>query len=257
MSRNLKAISEEELQAYVDSRLDDSRHDQVASAIASDPELAQRVEQLRRLVDTLHAGFDSVLNEPVPPEMLRTVINRAESPLLRMAAVVAWMTLGGVIGGIIVSRTAEPDAETMTVRPLPREAAYAHAIYVPEVRHPVEVGADQREHLNAWLSKRLAAPVVAPDIRKAGYQLVGGRLLPDAGRPAAQFMYEDVDGARITLYVRAHSAGARDTALRHAEDNGIGVVYWLDGSLAYALAGKIDRDQLQHIAEEMYRALNP
>ena len=125
------------------------------------------------------------------------------------------------------------------------------------MRHPVEVSADEREHLNAWLSKRLAATVVAPDIRRAGYQLVGGRLLPDAGRPAAQFMYEDDGGTRITLYVRGHGQSARDTALRHAADGNISIVYWLDGSLAYALSGSIERAQLQHTAEEMYRALNP
>ena len=43
-----------------------------------------------------------------------------------------------------------------------RRAANAHAVYVPEVRHPVEVGADQEAHLVQWLSKRLAVPVRAP-----------------------------------------------------------------------------------------------
>lgn len=256
MSEKSKAISEEELQACVDARLEGPRHDRIAAAVASDPELAQRAEQLRRLTDAMHAAYDSVLDEPVPPEMLRTVINRGQAPFLRLAAVAAWMTIGGLIGGLIVSSTG-PTTEVVAERPLPREAAYAHAVYVPEVRHPVEVGADERAHLNAWLSKRLATTVVAPDVREAGYQLVGGRLLPDAGRPAAQFMYEDAQGARITLYVRGHGENARDTALRHAEDGNISVVFWLDGSLAYALAGSIERSRLETIAEEMYRALNP
>ncbi len=258
MSKQSKTISEEELQSYVDGQLDGPSHDRVAAALTSDPELARRADELRRLADALHATYDSVLDEPMPTEMLRTVINRDQSPLLRLAAVVAWMTIGGVIGGLIVNSIApQPASELRAERPLPREAAYAHAVYVPEIRHPVEVGADEREHLNAWLSKRLANPVVAPDIREAGYQLVGGRLLPDAGRPAAQFMYEDTQGTRITLYVRGHEESARDTALRHSTDGNISVVYWLDGSLAYALAGSIQRDQLENIAGDMYRALNP
>ena len=144
-----------------------------------------------------------------------------------------------------------------TVRSLPKEAAYAHAVYVPEVRHPVEVRADEREHLNTWLSKRLAHTIVAPDVRNAGYQLIGGRLLPDAGRPAAQFMYEDENGVRITLYIRAHGETARETSLRHAANSGIGVVYWVDGPLAYALTGSIEKAELEHTAELMYRAMNP
>lgn len=253
-----KSISEEELQAYVDGQLDGPRHDQVAAAVASDTELAQRAEALRRLGETMHAAYDSVLDEPVPTEMLRTVINRDQAPLLRLAAIAAWVVIGGVIGALIASNAAlKPAIEATAQRPLPKEAAYAHAVYVPEVRHPVEVGAEEREHLNTWLSKRLANPVVAPDIRRAGYQLVGGRLLPDAGRPAAQFMYEDDQGTRITLYVRGHVESARGTALRHADDGEISVVYWLDGSLAYALAGSIDQTQLESIAKEMYGALNP
>jgi anti-sigma factor RsiW len=257
MSKNSKAISGEDLQAYVDGQVEGPPHDRVAAAIASDPELARRADELRRLAEAMHAAYDSVLDEPVPPEILRAVVNRGAAPLLRMAAAVAWMTIGGVIGGVIVSQGGPESATEMnTLRPLPREAAYAHTVYVPEVRHPVEVGADEREHLNAWLSKRLATPVVAPDVRKSGYHLVGGRLLPDAGRPAAQFMYEDAQGTRITLFVRTHGEPARETALRHAEDGDIAVVYWLDGSLAYALAGGIERIQLESIAEAMYRALN-
>lgn len=258
MSTRSKAITEEELQAFVDGQLYGPRHDRIAAAIASDSELARRVEGLRRIANAMHAAYDSILDEPVPAEMLRTIINRSPVSLLRLAAAVAWMTIGGVIGGLIVSQTGPDNATDMTaMRPLPREAAYAHAVYVPEVRHPVEVGANERAHLNAWLSKRLATTVVAPDVRDAGYQLVGGRLLPDAGRPAAQFMYEDAHGARITLYVRAHGEGGHESALRHAEDGDIGVIYWVDGPLAYALAGSINRVQLEKIAAEMYRVLNP
>ena len=258
MSEKTRSISEEELHAFVDGQLEGPRHDRIAAAIASDPELAQRAEALRRLSAAMHAAYDPVLDEPVPAKMFTTVIDRQAAPLLRLAAVAAWMAIGGVIGALIASTAElEPGIEATAERPLPKEAAYAHAVYVPEVRHPVEVGADEREHLNTWLSKRLANPVAAPDIRPAGFQLVGGRLLPDAGRPAAQFMYEDERGSRITLYVRGHGEKARDAARRYAEDGDIGVVYWLDGSLAYALAGGIERARLEAIAEEMHGMGNP
>ncbi|MDH3317698.1 MAG: anti-sigma factor, partial [Gammaproteobacteria bacterium] len=157
MSTKSKSITEEELQAFVDGQLHGPQHDRIAAAIASDPELARRVEGIRRIANAMHAAYDSILDEPVPPEMLRSVINRGPAPLLRLAAAVAWMTIGGVIGGLLVSQTGRETAtDVTTMRPLPREAAYAHAVYVPEVRHPVEVGADERAHLNAWLSKRLA-----------------------------------------------------------------------------------------------------
>ncbi len=57
-------------------------------------------------------------------------------------------------------------------------AVLAHAAYVPEVRHPVEVAAPEEQHLVAWLSKRLSTPIKRAVARTAGYQLLGGRLLP-------------------------------------------------------------------------------
>ncbi|MDX1514130.1 MAG: anti-sigma factor [Gammaproteobacteria bacterium] len=258
MNEDKKAVSEEAFQAYVDGRLEGAEHDRIAAAIANDAELARRAGELRSLDESMRATYDAALDEPLPPRILHAVMQGGSSIPLRIAAAIAWMAVGGVIGGVAVNHLAEKEsAEMAAVRPLPREAAYAHTVYVPEVRHAVEVGADEQAHLNAWLSKRLAHPVNAPDIREIGYQLVGGRLLPDAGRPAAQFMYEDEHGGRITLYVRAHEERRVETALRHSQDEGVGVVYWLDGPLAYALAGNMDKNELEKVANAMYRALNP
>jgi anti-sigma factor RsiW len=163
-----------------------------------------------------------------------------------------WASVGGLIGYSLQT----PIEPTALIRPLPVEAAYAHAVYVPEVRHPVEVGAAEQEHLNAWLSKRLDRPISAPDLRAAGYALIGGRLLPDAHRPAAQFMFENESGGRITLYIR-HAPDDRETAFAHAENDGFGVVYWLDDGLAYALTAAADRMELTAAAELVYRETNP
>ena len=59
-----------------------------------------------------------------------------------------------------------------------RRAAVAHAVYSPEVRHPVEVGADQEQHLVTWLSKRLGLKIKAPKLDEAGMALVGGVAQP-------------------------------------------------------------------------------
>ena len=63
----------------------------------------------------------------------------------------------------------------------------------------VEVGADQKDHLVGWLSKRVGVTLTAPDLESQGFRLIGGRLLP-AGTTgmAAQFMYEDATGRRVS-----------------------------------------------------------
>jgi anti-sigma factor RsiW len=124
---------------------------------------------------------------------------------------------------------------------------------VPEVRHPVEVRADE-EHLIRWLTRRVGAPIRAPSLAEQGWKLMGGRLLPDIDVPAAQFMYEDGRGRRLTLYIRKET-GLNNTSFQFAERDGFGSFYWIDKPLAYALAGRLERDELMSLANTVYAQL--
>jgi len=90
------------------------------------------------------------------------------------------------------------------------DAIAAHRTYSVEVRHPVEVDAGQEAHIVQWLSKRLGHQLIVPDLTVAGFRLMGGRLLPAEDGPAAQFMYENGTGERLT------SAAASATRPRSA-----------------------------------------
>jgi anti-sigma factor RsiW len=133
----------------------------------------------------------------------------------------------------------------------------AHVVYSPEIRHPVEVGADQQEHLVNWLSKRLGTKLKAPVLGAEGYELVGGRLLPGEQGAVAQFMYQDARGKRLTLYVSRLAGTQRDTAFRFSQEDRIAVFYWVDGSLGYALSGDLPKPELLAIATSVYKQINP
>jgi len=142
------------------------------------------------------------------------------------------------------TNTALSDARTITA-----DAISAHRVFSVELRHPVEVDVGQEAHLVQWLSKRLGRPLVVPDLSAAGFRLMGGRLLPAEDSPAAQFMYENGKD-RLTLYLRAGIGG--ETAFRYSEENGIGAFYWSDEGFGYAIAAKVDRNQLLRVAEIIY-----
>src|SRR6185369_7267622 len=108
----------------------------------------------------------------------------------------------------------------------PRQAAIAHAVYAPEVRHPVEVGADEEEHLLRWLSKRLGTELKCPSLTAYGFELVGGRLLSGPNGPVAHFMFQDAKGTRLTLYVSGQRSDSRETAFRFSQEDRVSVFYW-------------------------------
>ena len=251
MSRHI--VTEADLHAYVEGVLPAARAAEIEAYLADRPEEAARLAAYRAQIAAMRREFDPVLDEP-PPRRLEVPRLYWMRPILRYAAMVAWFALGGVIGWQLHAYVADQRAEASS---WPRRAAIAHVVYSPEVRHPVEVGADQEAHLVTWLSKRLGAPLKVPHLGELGYALVGGRLLPGDRGPVAQFMYQDGKGQRLTLYVRVNADDSRETAFRFAQEHGVGVFYWLDGKLGYALSGELDRNELLRVATAVYRQLNP
>ncbi|RZF31314.1 anti-sigma factor [Paraburkholderia sp. UYCP14C] len=134
-----------------------------------------------------------------------------------------------------------------------QRADIAYAVYSPERRHPVEVAASEEEHLISWLSKRLNRPLSVPSLQEYGYSLVGGRLLPGEAGPAAQFMYENQAGARLTLYVTGVTRD--ETMFRLFRDGNRRTFYWISDGLGYALSGAIAEGKLREIAMDVCSAL--
>lgn len=250
-------ISEDDLLAYADNRLEGSRLTQVEAWLASHPDERDRIEAWRSQSEKLHRAYDAVLDLPVPPRLMPAA-NASRWIELRRLAAVAWLVVGGLTGYLLRGEVSSPltPSATLAQDSLPRMAAIAHAVYTPEVRHPVEVGADQEAHLVAWLSKRLGSPLNPPKLTKAGYALVGGRLLPGSTGEVAQFMYEDARHERLTLYVQPKSAAAQDAAFRYAREDGIDVFYWVEGHFGYALSGNTGREDMLRLATLVYEQLD-
>ena len=131
----------------------------------------------------------------------------------------------------------------------------AHVVFSPDVRRPVEISAEHEAQLVTWLSKRLGTAVHPPRLGSLGFELIGGRLLPGNSGPVAQFMYHDVSGQRLTLYVSTENLGRRDTAFRFAQEGPVNVFYWIDGQFGYALSAGIPKDQLARVATAVYEQL--
>jgi anti-sigma factor RsiW len=201
----------------------------------------------------LHDAYDELLVETLP-ERLRTGKMTRHRFWYPYAAAVLLMLASGTAGWHLHERVA---GTCIPATQIARVAAIAHVVYSPEVRHPVQVGADQEEQLVSWLSKRRGASLKIPSLAPQSFALVGGRLLPGERGPAAQFMYQDAKGQRLTLYVRVSNDVHAPTAFRFAQENGVGVFYWLDGRLGYALSGETDRGELLRVADAVYQQLNP
>ena len=245
-------VREDDLHAYVDGALPEARRLEVEAWLAAHPEDAARVQAWGGQNHALHAAFDGVLNEPLPIDLVRAARRQpARMPYKAMAAALAFAASGLIGYGIGL----KADQPVPAPQHFARDAAIAHAVFSPEMRHPVEIDAAHAAHLVSWLSKRVGTQLQAPDFDALGFDLLGGRLLAGESGPVAQFMYQDAGGRRVTLYVRRAVAGNRETTFRHVTENGVEVFYWIDHDFGYALSGQISRVEMQKLADVAYQQL--
>jgi anti-sigma factor RsiW len=252
-------IGDDDLHGYVDKRLEPDRMAAVETYIATHPDAAAQVLRYREQRDALRSALQHKYDEPVPVRLRIAGIQaerqrRWRRSLGRIAASGLWLLIGAA-GGWIANEelTATPPARVAAApqNAIAQEALAAHRVFAAEVRHPVEVDVSQEKHLVEWLSKRLARPLRVPDLSAQGYQLMGGRLLPASAGPAAQLMYDDGTGRRLTVYLTAEDGG--ETSFRYVHDKDLGGFYWRDAGFGYAVLGQADRRDLLATAEAIYR----
>ncbi len=215
-------IVEDELQAYVDGRLPEARRAAVDAYLAQQPEVRERVTLEMRQRASLRGQLEGKFAEPVPPRLwIANIQGARRATMMRRSRAVAAGVLIFAVGAGTGWLAADHETVASVSAPpatagVAQNATAAYRTFVVEVAHPVEVASAQEGHLLQWLSRRLGKPLVAPDLTPFGYKLMGGRLLPGNGSAAAQLMYDDPAGKRLTLYVRA-AEGARQPSASSAK----------------------------------------
>ncbi len=244
-------VTEDELHAYVDGELPADRREAVEAWLAAHPEDAALVIAWRKQADAIRARYGAVASEPVPQRfgLDRLARNGRRWRAAAAAAAVAAFVIGGVAGWMArgASAAAPSNFDIFTA-----EALSAHKLYIAEVRHPIEVKAEEN-HLLPWLSKRVGTPLRAPDLGAFGLKLLGGRLLPGMSAPAALFMYESASGERVTIY--CSRLKAPHTALHYNIADKFAAVHWVDNEYGYVVSGPENRERLLKIAEAAYEQM--
>ena len=150
-------VTEDELHAYIDGELPADRMEAVTAWLAAHPEQAVTVASWRAQSERIRARYGTILEEVVPERLTLDQIIRndranGKSRFAWAAAAAVVAFLAGGAGGWFAHGASLGNRTSSFA--LASEALDAYRLYVVEVRHPVEVPGNERQHMTTWFSKR-------------------------------------------------------------------------------------------------------
>jgi len=259
MKNTDKPVIDADLHAYIDGELDEAERLRIEAYLVDHPEESETIQKYQKINSGFHQLYDSVLNSPLP-ENLDSSVTKKSYPsilpnMLKVAAVASFMAITGA-GGWIAHGLWSESATNQDLVHLVQPATFAHSVYSTDPHYPVEFAADKKELLADWLSQRMHTDIKAPILNNLGFELIGGRLIPSTNRMAAQFMYQNSNQERITVYVRRDDWSARATDFQYRKQDGMQIFYWSDGTMGYAVTGNINKSLLISAADKVHKTFN-
>lgn len=276
-----KKINEEMLSAYLDGELGRDDAARLEDILAKDMELQGQLAALIEADQSAQEAYAAQLSEPVP-EALISVIEAA--PLGQVAAASqdakpmpgpapisppepanipappatsGWAIAAAVSGALLIGGAgglyfgSAPTSQPAEVAAWIEDIADYHGVYAQQVRHLVEVPASEADHIETWLTATLGATVTIPDLESEGLTFQGARLLVAAGRPVAQLLYTDAQGAVVALC--QIQSDTPQSEVREDTLNAFSLVSWGGSDANFVIVtdeGRSDLDEIVGAAAE-------
>ncbi|WP_439500635.1 anti-sigma factor family protein [Aminobacter ciceronei] len=252
-----RSFTDRDIHLALDGELPEDERAAYQMWLEANPDMKAR--SLRYAADNaaLRNLFAGVLEEPVPAR-LEAVVNgegprrKQATPWWRMAAAASLLIAGG-LGGYLAGMNGLGIGGDSDDR-MAQLAIAAHQTFAADKNRPVEVDGSDQAYLTGWLSKRTGLTLVAPDLSKDGFTLLGGRLVPADGATAALMLYADADGNRISVYVVAEGT-ERSKGTFTLASGGPEAVYWQDEGYGCAIVGTLPPEQMGTVARNAYKQL--
>ncbi|MCO6058872.1 anti-sigma factor [Pseudomonas sp. MOB-449] len=226
--------SEDDLHAYLDGQLDAPQRHAVEAYLAANPEVADRVDGWRRDAQQLRAALASPGLAPNPrldPMAIRASLRARKQRRLALAASFVLALGAGGLGGWQAR-----DMSLLAANPPMQDALQAHRLFAGNP--VVDIQARQPGELQAWLDQRFSHAARIPDLSPYGFTPVGGRWLVTEQGAAALLLFEDRQGQRVSLYLRAPGSLYPSMRKGQRRDGELEARYWSRDGYNYALVSR-------------------
>ncbi|MFV2057453.1 MAG: hypothetical protein ACC707_13350 [Thiohalomonadales bacterium] len=165
--------------------------------------------------------------------------------------------VASLVVGVIVGWTTHNVVNAYTRNNSPevaQSAIDAHIFYAAESEHAVEVSAKHKKHLRDWIKFNLKTALEPVNLKKFGFDLMGGRILPLKGKLAGQYMYSNSsDELRLTIYMSAYLQDTSGTQLKceivdKSDDLPLSACGWRKEKIVYYVISNLSIEKMQEIS---------
>lgn len=274
MSFDHHEITEFDLMAHADGRLDAARRRAVDAYLAGNPDARALVEAFAAQNERLRRALDPIAAEPVP-DRLAAVLERTERQrapaMLRAASIVGLAVMSGLGGWWLGASDRQPALQPGGSVPPAFLAGFEASppssgmlgSLEPLRRGPVETRADDAglpepnlvERAAPWFTDRVTVELKAPALGAsvAGPELQ--RLVTIDGEPTVRFELAGPDGRTMALYLQTRTSPTSPDI--HIVESPTGsTAYWQDGPLLWALTGEVEGAELEALARDIGTAID-
>jgi anti-sigma factor RsiW len=252
-------LTDDQIQGYIDDRLNERDRAAVAAYLLGHPELAAEIETLRRQNEVLKGMGHEILDEPVP-ERLRSILReqkvvglnevrrRRASPFLEAAAAILLFCAGGAVGWFVNSQV---NPASYPGDQLASDLASVFAFYGAARDYPIDFPPERSSELATWIGRSFEREIPPPDLIEFGYQYGGGRLLAAAGGNTGFFQFYGPEDARIAVFFwRAERPPESIVDLGRQEN--VSARYWFGDGLGFAVMSDEANPDLERAAKAIF-----
>jgi len=236
-------ITELDLLAYADGRLEPARARHVEAQLAADPALRAKVADFARQNAELAAQFNGYAEAPMPDRLADMVRPEADGPRparrwIGQAAAAAVVALTAGTTGWWLGSTGATDAATERVL---ATAAALHTGEPTAERRRVASGpaTDAGSEAIRWFSDQVSLELAVPDLRDKGFTLVAKDRVAFGDAKGVRLRYRAEDGARFDVFLKSRWR-RRGRPVATTRRDGTALAHWLDGPLRVVVAGTAD-----------------
>ncbi len=244
-------IREAALHAFVDNELDVEAGREVETWLRQNPDQKIEIDIWKDQKTQLKAAFDPVLDETIPYAIQET-LNKSARP--KKSFTIPWRNMAAslmLLGiGAATSWYLNAPMQKKSWPQFAQNAISSHLVFASDVSKPVEFVGSQQSYFLALVKERIKKPLTPPTLTFAGFKFLGGRIVPHADKPAVLFMYENVNGKRITLLVGQNDKPRRKAMKLWTKKN-LHCFFWFDGNYSYSVTSDIEDAKLKLVSEQV------